>query len=127
VFHSKALATQVRNLAGQPGATALADVSAGGGAAPDVSRAARGWPATGLFATSGSGPATGLQGRADDTGGLGDLVQQRNNGSADMKSVIALICIGILIFSWNPASLIVALLVLILINQDENNRGSKNK
>ena len=44
-----------------------------------------------------------------------------------MKSVIALICCCILIFSWNPASLIVALLVLILMNQDEKNRGSKNK
>ena len=36
-----------------------------------------------------------------------------------MKSVIALICIGILIFSWNPTSLIVALLVLIVLNQDD--------
>ena len=44
-----------------------------------------------------------------------------------MKTVITLICIGTLIFSWHPASLIVALLVLIVLNQDENNRGSKNK
>ena len=36
-----------------------------------------------------------------------------------MKTVIALICIGILIFSWNPASLVVAVLVLFLMNQND--------
>src|SRR5664279_1370744 len=73
----------------------------------------------GIFAAPGAGSVAGLRGGAGEPGRLGDFVQQRNNGLADMKSVIALICIGILIFSWNPASLIVALLVLIVVNQDD--------
>jgi hypothetical protein len=36
-----------------------------------------------------------------------------------MKAVITLICFCILIFSWHPASLIVAFLVLLLMDQDD--------
>ena len=73
----------------------------------------------GVFAAPGAGSVAGLRGGAGDPGRLGNLASQGNEGSADMKTVIALICIGILIFSWNPASLVVAVLVLFLMNQND--------